>query len=627
MIRRALFWSFAAQLVSFTVMFGGSLIVARLLSPREMGIYTVSLATIGVLQIIAAFGVGNFVIRATDLDARMLDTAFTVNAVLGLSLGAAIFALSYAGAAFLSEPAVAQVMRLLALSPIISIFDFRPSNMLQREMQFKRVSVVGTAQALTASGVTIVSAFKGASYFSPAFGGLASAVVGVVGYSMLGRKHVAIRFSMLGWKPMAAFGFRMMSIGGVSNVAARLSDIIVGRMLGLAALGLFGRASNLSNLIFQNIYGTATRVIFAKMSKDYRETGQLRDTYLKGLRLIAAIMGPLLIGLAVLSKPAIQLMYGDKWQGAAIPLSFLMVAQFVTLRFAMNWELFVIKDELRVQTRIEITRSVASLVTRAIGSLFSVAAAAGAAVFDAFFSIALYGTHINRMIDVKERVMTRVSVEAVLLTVAAVLPSFVLMMVFDWNEHTPLPLIVGSVGLGILLWLSALAWTKHPLFDELTNGLAWAKQRSMAGREGRVIPSTIGPMRQAIDRIAERERSLTSRVARFVVRGTTKTLRAMPAAKRWPAPFTRFVNQASDRSRAVVVVMQTRVPRRASSQASAADHARPYGQRCAEDRLRNRRRPARRWSRRDGHVAIEWSSGAEPGRARRDAGHRSTRIR
>jgi O-antigen/teichoic acid export membrane protein len=481
MIRKAFFWSFSAQLVSFVVMFIGSLIVARLLSPREMGVYAVSLATIGVLQIIAAFGVGNFVIRATELDARMLDTAFTVNAVLGVSLAVTIFALSYAGGAFLGEPAVAQVMRLLALSPLISIFDFRPSSMLQREMQFKRVSAVSTAQAVTSSGVTILAALQGASYFSPAIGGLAAALVAAIGYSILGRQHVAIRFCMVGWKPMAAFGFRMMSIGGISNVASRLSDIVLGHLLGLAALGLFGRASNLSNLIFQNIYGTATRVIFAKMSKDYRETGQLRDTYLKGIRYIAALMGPLLIGLAVLAKPAIQLMYGARWQGAAVPLSCLMVAQFITLRFAMNWELFVIKDELRVQTRIEITRSVFSLLSRTVGSLFSVAAAAGAAIVDALFSVALYGTQINRMIDVEERVLMRVSIEAVVLTAAAVAPAFALMVTFDWNEHTPLLLVFGSVGLGIALWLVTMTWQKHPLLEELRRGLVvstqWLKTR------------------------------------------------------------------------------------------------------------------------------------------------------
>lgn len=480
MIRKAFFWSFSAQIVSFAIMFVGSVVIARLLSPREMGIYAVSMATIGVLQIIAAFGVSNYVVRATEFDDGTLDTAFTVNAILGLALATTIFALSFAGASFLGEPAVATVMRWLALTPIIAIFDFRPSTMLQREMQFKRASLISTTQAFVTTGVTIAAAFGGASYLSPAFGAVASAVVGVVGYSIVGRQHVGFRWSTNGWRPMAAFGLRMMSIGGIANVASRVSDIILGHFLGLAALGLFSRANNLSNLIFQNVYGSATRVIFAKMSQVYRETGELRDIYLKGLRYITALMGPLLIGIAVLSKPAIQLMYGDKWQGAALPLSLLMVAQFVVLRFAMNWELFVIKDELRVQTRLEITRSLFSVVTRTIGSLFSVVAAAGATIVDAVFSILLYGRQINRLIDVKERVLMRITIEALSLTTAAVSPAFALMIIYDWSEHTPLALIAASIVVGIASWLGLMAWQRHPLFDEIRRGVDLLMRKGMS---------------------------------------------------------------------------------------------------------------------------------------------------
>ena len=266
MMRKALLWSSASQVATFIIMFLGSVVVARLLSPREMGVYAVSLATIGILQIIAAFGVGNYIVREVELEPHTLDTAFTINAMLGIALGVTIFVLSFVGGHFMGDPAVATVMRLLALSPVISIFEFRPVAMLQREMQFKRISLITTTQALVSAGVTVAAALAGASYRSPALGGLSSAVVGAIGYSLIGRQHVGVRLSRKGWKPMAKFGLRMMSIGGISAMGARVSEVILGHFLGLAALGLFSRASNLSNLIFQNVYGIASRVLFAKLS-------------------------------------------------------------------------------------------------------------------------------------------------------------------------------------------------------------------------------------------------------------------------------------------------------------------------------------------------------------------------
>jgi O-antigen/teichoic acid export membrane protein len=238
-------------------------------------------------------------------------------------------------------------------------------------------------------------------------------------------------------------------------------------MLGLPALGLFGRASNLATMIFSNMYGTITRVVFVKLSQDYREHGKLREPFLKWLRVIAGFMGPVLLGLAVLSKPAILLLYGEKWLGAALPLSLLMVAHFIALRFAMNWELFVIRDQLKVQTALEFVRSVVSLFNRAIGCLFGLVGAAVASIVDAIFSIVLYGKQIDRLIEAEPNDLMHATAETIGITFAAIFPAFVLMVWTGWDAHTPLPLVSASVAMGAIFWLVTLAWLRHPLFEEI----------------------------------------------------------------------------------------------------------------------------------------------------------------
>lgn len=467
MIRKAFYWSASTQIVSFLVAFSGSVIVARLLSPREMGIYAVSLATMGVLQIFASFGVGEYVIRAVQLDDETVDSAFTLNALISIALAAGIYSISHIGARFLSDSAVAPVLQLLSIIPLLSILNFRPSVMLQREIEFRSISIVGLTATIFTTGTTVTAAYFGASYMSQAYGGVIGALISSIGLAILGRRHFAIRFSIVAWRPMLAFGMQMMSIGGISALAARLSDIILGHMLGLPALGLFGRASNLATMIFSNMYGTITRVVFVKLSQDYREHGKLREPFLKWLRVIAGFMGPVLLGLAVLSKPAILLLYGEKWLGAALPLSLLMVAHFIALRFAMNWELFVIRDQLKVQTALEFVRSVVSLFNRAIGCLFGLVGAAVASIVDAIFSIVLYGKQIDRLIEAEPNDLMHATAGTIGITFAAIFPAFVLMVWTGWDAHTPLPLVSASVAMGAIFWLVTLAWLRHPLFEEI----------------------------------------------------------------------------------------------------------------------------------------------------------------
>ena len=121
-----------------------------------------------------------------------------------------------------------------------------------------------------------------------------------------------------------------------------------------------------------------------------------------------------------------------------------MIAQFITLRYAMNWELFVIKDELRVQTRIEAARVLFGLAAKAIGSLISIVAVAAVSIVEGVFAIALYGRHIDRLIDAREREMFDICVEALLVTIAAVLPSAALMVAYDWSPHDTIALDWGQ---------------------------------------------------------------------------------------------------------------------------------------------------------------------------------------
>jgi O-antigen/teichoic acid export membrane protein len=475
MVRKALFWSFAGNGATMLVTFIGTIVIARLLSPRELGIYAVATATIAILALFVSFGVGAYVIRETELGDEKLDAAFTVNAVLSVALGIAIFLLGHFGAYLLREPAVADVLQLLALSPIISAIGFRPTAMLQRQLIFRGPSIIGVICTITTTLGTILAALNGASYMSPAYGGLAASVLGTVLIIAIGREHFSLRFSLHEWRKIAAFGIRIMSISGVSSAASRLSDIIVGHFLGLAALGLYSRATNLNNMIFANIYAPMTRVVFSQLSEAQRDGDRVTEVFFRGFRMIVAVVGPVLLGLAVLANPLVLLIYGEKWIGAALPLTLMLLGQFISLAFAMNWELFVIRDELKVQTRLEIARSVFTVASKCVGGLFSLAATAASTIVDSLFSLAIYGRHMPRLARLPERALLNVYGEALLLSLTAALPSLLLMAVHRFGYDVPLYQIAPAILIGGVGWLGLLRRLNHPLVHELKRLLARAR--------------------------------------------------------------------------------------------------------------------------------------------------------
>lgn len=465
--RRSVFWAFSGQFVSAAVGFGSSVAIARLLSPYELGLNAVAVATSGILSIVAASGADALIVREVQLTRQVVATATTVNAILSVVFAAALLVISFAAGALLGDARAGDVLRILAVLPLINIMTFRPAAMLQRDMRFKAAASITVANVLITNIVTIAGILLGLGYRSPAIGALAASLMSLGMYAAVSPGEIRPSFSVQGIGKMAMFGFRMVSVTGMGQFVQYFSQILLGRMLGIGVLGLYSRAASLANFIYSNLYGTATRVAFAQLSKDFRETGQLRDTFLRSFYIITSVMWPLLAGLAVLSRPAISILYGDRWLAAALPFSLLLVAQMFTLSFGMNWELFVLRDRLAVQTRYEITRSLIGLAIFAIGCTVSMTAATVGRTMDAAIGLVMYFGWMGRLADAKSREIVAIYLRSGLLAVVAVAPSAALMIATDWNPEISWPLLAGAVAIGIGAWGVVLRLLDHPLLAEL----------------------------------------------------------------------------------------------------------------------------------------------------------------
>ncbi|WP_428374965.1 oligosaccharide flippase family protein [Lichenicoccus sp.] len=466
-LRKALAWSVSGQFSAAAITFGGSVVVARLLSPRDLGVYAVAAAIITVINTTAAFGVSTYVIRAKELLPTTLSSAFTLNGILASAVALLIFGVSVAQRDLFRADAIARVLAPLALVPLIAIFEFRPSVMLQRDMNFRMLGLISGGKALCANVFVIALALDGFSYMSLAYGSLASSLFSAAAACLVGRRHIGFALSLAEARQMTGFGIKMMSVGGINTLAARLSDIILGNLLGLAALGLYSRASNLSSQIFDNVYGAITRVLFVQLSAEYRGRGVLRDVFLRGFEMITALIWPMQIGLAVLAGPAISILYGQKWLSAALPLSLLMCAQFVVVCFGMNWELFVLRNETSRMARFELARAVVGVGAFSIGCLVSISCAAVGRVAESLFGLALFLPHMTRIAGTEPGELTRIYLRSAALTCVAVAPSVLLMIESGWSPRTPPLAIAGTILLGIALWASLLWVQDHPVLAEI----------------------------------------------------------------------------------------------------------------------------------------------------------------
>lgn len=465
--KRGLAWTAAGQGSFFVIQFAGSVVVARLLSPYEMGVYALAMAIVGVLNIIQSIGLGSYLVRERDLTPNRVATAFTVNAAISLLLAAVTAAIGMAGTFIADDPSIRGVLLVLALTPLVGIFSVVPVSLLEREADFRLISIVNVTRSVVATACTVALAFKSWSYYSIAWGQLAGSVVSTALLCVAARRHVTWRMSVADWRAISRFGAQMIAITGVNSLAGRASDLLLGKLTGLVALGLYNRAANINNLFWENLHLVMGRVVFAEFSRQKREGLSLRHSYLRISEMVTAFLWPLFTGLAVLAEPLIRLVYGDQWVAAAAPFALLALSAVVQLSITMTWEIFVACGETARQARFEFIRTGVGLLFFAIGCSISLEVAAAARVADAVFSMLLYRPHLQRMTDTSMADMGPIYLRSGLLTALAVLPAGVLMATGGAEARTMDFVTMASAALcGVAFWAVGLAVLRHPLFEQ-----------------------------------------------------------------------------------------------------------------------------------------------------------------
>ncbi|MCA1654066.1 MAG: oligosaccharide flippase family protein [Sphingomicrobium sp.] len=466
-VKKSLAWMGTAQTASFLVQFAASVVLARYLTPHEMGVFAIGLATVGLLSLLQSFGLQPLIVRESTLTHAITTTAFTVNALLAVLLSLATLASAYLGSSFLRDEGVRQVLLVLSVCPLFGIFSFLPGAQLERHARFKEIALISASSAMIGAVTTVVLAMLGFKYMSLAYANVVSSAALALMFIAVGRSYCSLRMGLADWRRVSDFGAQMFAVTGITTFSQRLSEVLLGRILNLAALGLYNRASGLNNMLWGNIHSLLSRVVLVDFARLRREGEPLRIRYMQTGAMITAVLWPAFGALALLAKSIIVILYGTRWVGAAAPLSYLAIASIILVATTMAWEVCTVTGNIRLQTRLEAARAAISVPLFVGGCFISLEAVAFTRVIDAVVAYALYRPHLNRMTGTAFSDFIEIYLQSALLTGCALAPPAI------WLASAPdgTPSIASlalTSSLGLFLWGATLFALKHPLAVELT---------------------------------------------------------------------------------------------------------------------------------------------------------------
>lgn len=467
-VRRSLGLVTLTRITVFVLGLLSVVIVSRLLTPEEIGVFSVSVAMVGFANLLREFGVGQYLVNVKELTREARRAAFTVTMSISWSIAVALLLLKSFAAAFYSEPDVERVMELLAVNFIVLPFATPLRSVLQREMQFSKMAVVDLSNSAIAAAVTVLAAWQGAGSLSMAWGSIAGNLAALGALVAISPRGAFDWPTTKGLREVFRFGSRYSVATFTTEVGVAAPDLIMGRTLGFADVAYFSRANGVIGMALGQLWRIVGSVYSPVAAKAYREKQDLTALYLRFSEMLLSIVLPAAGMLALLAGPLIDLLFGAQWSRSA-PLASLLCIFFMgqapvllapaTLVATGNVDLM-----MRCRVMLEFTR-VVLLLSSVLVPLETVVVLLGVAYLAEclIFTVALRAS-----VGIGVRALwrsVRTCYGLTLMTVA--LPALAMWLLGHQGRQSSMLQIGVAGALGVLCWFGSLLWLRHPMADEV----------------------------------------------------------------------------------------------------------------------------------------------------------------
>ena len=464
--RRAIVWSLTERYLGLAIGLTASMIVARLLTPAEVGLFSLCAALLAISSTIREFGVSEYIIQEKSLDDDKLRKAYAVAILIAWPIGGAVFLARHAVAAHYAQPELARIIGVLALSYVLLPLATPAYALLSRDMRFKELLFVHTASGLAGALTSVGLAYNGHGPISLAWGMVATIATQLIGVSVARPRSSFLLPSFRGLGPILKFGSTLVSARVVESATINAHEFFIAHYAGFAAVGLFSRAKGLVDIFHASVTAAVARVATPGMAAALRKDQSLVETFSRGTALFTCLSWSFSGFVALASAEIIGLMFGPQWAASATLGSLLAIALLPSPFFALCGSVVAATGQVRRRVTIAMRWCPVHLAVLWIGSQWGLEWVASLWLVTNTVMGWANAREVRSALKTTYKAMYRASLRSVPVAIASIAAqAAVLMTGRAWGLHAVL-LLVATLAAGILAFLLAAAAIRHPVFVE-----------------------------------------------------------------------------------------------------------------------------------------------------------------
>jgi lipopolysaccharide exporter len=370
-LQRNILISFGMNVGIYFFQFLTTVVVSRILTPTEVGLFAVSMAVVTILQGLREFGAISYLIQEKEVTEEHVRSVFAILIVIGFGLGLLLFASRHWFASFYGNDELTNIIAVLSLSLFVFPFGLPATAMLRRERRFGQLATVAITASVGYFLLTCVLAFYGFGAKSLAIGTLFSGVIQAAVALYFWPQHIRLRPSFAHWRTVTRFGATATLGSLVTRIGQAIPELTIGRFFGLPDAALFTRGRVLPILVDRFCTAPFSMAAIPELANNMRQNQDIQTRLMRVAKVTALMNWSVLSLVFANAEGIIFLLYGEQWTAVAPLLQALCLNQAVVMLASTPRMLLEASGSVSTIVRNEISILIVLAATLILGSYYN----------------------------------------------------------------------------------------------------------------------------------------------------------------------------------------------------------------------------------------------------------------
>lgn len=365
-------WSFLDNIACQGITFIVGLILANILTPEEYGLIGIITIFIAVFNSIVDSGFSNALIRKKDAKDIDFNTVFITNMVLSVILFFALLGAAPFIAGFFNQPQLEPLTQVMSSIVIINAFAIIQRTILVKQIDFKTQTKVSLISSVISGIIGVGMAYGGYGVWSLVGQQISRQLLNTLFLWIYSHWIPKLQFSWSSFKELFGFGWKLLASGLIDTVWREIYQVVIGKCYSTATLGQYTRSYQFGSIFSSNLSAIIQRVSYPVLSSIQDDPARLKESYRRVIKVTMLVTFVLMLGLAAIAKPMIEVLIGDQWQLATELLPIICFQMMLYPLHALNLNMLQVQGRSDLFLKLEIIKKCVAVIPILLGIFINI---------------------------------------------------------------------------------------------------------------------------------------------------------------------------------------------------------------------------------------------------------------